>query len=484
MKPHFEFTKTGIKNLPTPEKRTRYADPQTKGLSVEVMPTGDKFYRLRRKLAGKDVTVTLGRFPDLSPAMARDKAAATRTELAQGQNPNQARRAHEQANVTLSEALEEYIASRGDRIKATTRNQYRAILGNYSQEWMRQPLRNITRERVQQRHTAISEGRVSWTNADGRRVEMRKDSKAQADLWGRSLRAVYRFSHDHYRDEEGKTLLPDPPTMVLSTKRQWNHVPRKTSRIRNHDLGRWLAAVELVRSEAIATREDTRAAICDGLDLALFTGLRRSEVFGLTWDRVSLGGRYFWIEETKNGDPLELPITNTLITIFRRRWNVCGTISAYVFPGPDLSKPAHDPRKTIKRIVAATVPSPNPDGLKPITFACHDARRTFGSVAELVGVGTYILKRLMNHKSKRDDVTEGYLSFSADELREPAERIERAMLEHAGLAQKPDAALDSQLAALVEGMPEKDKRRLLFELAAKLHGTDDDTSASNGNEQG
>ncbi|MCT7653978.1 hypothetical protein MBH78_02690 [Oceanimonas sp. NS1] len=119
------------------------------------------------------------------------------------------------------------------------------------------------------------------------------------------------------------------------------------------------------------------------------------------------------------------------------------------------------------------MPSPNRDGLKPISFACHDARRTFGSVAELVGVGTYILKRLMNHKSKRDDVTEGYLSFSADELREPAERIERAMLEHAGLAQKPDAALDSQLVALVEGMPEKDKRRLLFELAAKLHQNDD-----------
>ena len=86
----------------------------------------------------------------------------------------------------------------------------------------------------------------------------------------------------------------------------------------------------------------------------------------------------------------------------------------------------------------------------------------------------------MNHKSKRDDVTEGYLSFSADELREPAERIERAILEHAGLIAKPDSAIDGQLTALVNDLDEDSKRRLLFELAAKMNGT----SASNDSEQG
>ena len=470
----FNFTKRAVDELPIPEVgREEYGDTKVDGLRVRVTATGRKSFCVARKKGGKFIRSTLGTWPDLTVEGARKKALDVLRDIAvTGQNPNEARRAQERVNVTLTEALEEYIASRGDRIKPITATQYRAVLGNYSQEWLRQPLRNISRERVQQRHKAISEGRVSWINKDGKKVTMRKASKAQADLWGRALRAIYRFSHDHYRDEEGKTLLPDPPTMVLSTKRQWNHVPRKTSRIRNHDLGRWLAAVEQVRSEAIASRRDTMAGICDALDLALFTGLRRSEVFGLTWERVNLGGRYFWIEETKNGDPLELPITNTLLTLFRRRWNVCGTTSAYVFPGSNNIKPINDPKKTIARITALTVPVPNPDGLKPIIFHCHDARRTFGSVAELVGVGTYILKRLMNHKSKRDDVTEGYLSFSADELREPAERIERAFLEHAGLLDKPDTSLDHKLAALVGNLDEQSKRRLLFELAAKLNQTD------------
>ncbi|MNQ71529.1 hypothetical protein D3C85_862010 [compost metagenome] len=78
--------------------------------------------------------------------------------------------------------------------------------------------------------------------------------------------------------------------------------------------------------------------------MALFTGLRRTEVFELTWDRVSLSGGYFWIDQTKNGDPLELPITDTLLAIFQRRghWNL--KLSRFVFPGALLPKSAsiHD----------------------------------------------------------------------------------------------------------------------------------------------
>lgn len=45
-------------------------------------------------------------------------------------------------------------------------------------------------------------------------------------------------------------------------------------------------------------------------------------------------------------------------------------------------------------------------------------------------------------------MTQGYLHFSADELMEPAEKVERAILEHAGLMEKP-GRLDAQLVALM-----------------------------------
>ncbi len=51
-------------------------------------------------------------------------------------------------------------------------------------------------------------------------------------------------------------------------------------------------------------------------------------------------------------------------------------------------------------------------------------------------------KRLMNHRTMRSaDVTQGYLHFGADELLEPASRIERAILEHAGLVESKNLSM-------------------------------------------
>lgn len=461
------FTKAAIAELPPapPGKRVEYADALVNGLRLRVTASGIKSFCVARKRDGKFIRVTLGRFPDLSIDSARAKALELLGEVAvSGRNPNAVRRVKTKSAVTLGDALNTYIHNRGHRLKKATEQQYRSTLNNFSGDWMKQPMVNISRERVESRHKAITDG-TAWFGAD--RATLRAGvgigSKAQADLWARALRAVYRFSYDHYRDDEGKTLLPDPPTMVLSTKRQWHGTVRKTDRIRTHDLGRWLSAVDTVRSQSQETRDDVAGAVCDALDTALFTGLRRSEVFGLTWDRVNMGGRYFWIDTTKNGDPLELPITGTLLKIFRRRLQLKGEKDTQVFPGRN-GGVIQEPRRVIARIVAATVPAPNPDGLPPIEFKCHDARRTFGTVAELAGVGSYILKRLMNHRTLRSaDVTQGYLHFGADELQEPARRIEQAILEYAGLVERV-TGLDAQLLSVMGMMAEEDKRRILFAL--------------------
>lgn len=103
--------------------------------------------------------------------------------------------------------------------------------------------------------------------------------------------------------------------------------------------------------------------------------------------------------------------------------------------------------------------------LQPISFKWHDGRRTFGTVAELVGVGNYILKRLLNHRTMRSaDVTQGYLHFSADELLEPASRIERAILEHAGMSENIKD-INTQLMAVLESLNEDQKRKLIFEIS-------------------
>lgn len=461
----FKFTKAKLDSLPPAERgQVEYGDTAVNGLRVRVGISGVKSFCISRKRNGKFIRATLGRYPDLTIDNARAKALELLGDVATtGQNPNAVKRVNDKAAVTLGEALDTYILNRGHRIKLATEKQYRATLQNFSGDWMKQPLASVSRERVESRHKAVTDGSV-WFGADKStlRAGVGTGSKAQADLWARALRAVYRFAHDHYRDDDGKMLLPDPPTMVLSTKRQWHGTVRKTERIRTHDFSRWLGAVAAVRDAAEQGRDDVAAAVCDAVEMAMFTGLRKSEIFGLTWSRVNLGGRYFWIDTTKNGDPLELPITETLLNLFRRRLKTKPADAVLVFPGA--KGIIKEYRHILDRISAATIPAHNPDVLQPIPFKWHDARRTFGTVAELVGVGSYILKRLMNHRTMRSaDVTQGYLHFGADELMEPATRIERAILEHAGLVESK-SSIDTQLLAALGKLTDEQKRNLMFEL--------------------
>ncbi len=465
----FKFTKAKLESLPPAERgQVEYGDTVVNGLRLRVGISGAKSFCISRKRNGKFIRATLGRFPDLTIDNARAKALELLGDVATtGRNPNVEKRINEKALVTLKDALDTYIKSRDERLSTDTAKQYRSILQNFSGDWMKQPIASISRERVETRHKAVTDGSV-WFGADKStlRAGVGTGSKAQADLWARVLRAIYRFAHDHYRDDEGKTLLPDPPTMVLSTKRKWHGTVRKTERIRTNEFGRWFDALSSVRDFAEQGRDDIAAAVCDAVEMAIFTGLRKSEILELSWDRVNLGGRYFWIDTTKNGDPLELPITETLLKLFRRRAKMKSADRLLVFPGD--KGVIKEYRHIIDRISAATVPEPNPDLLKPIPFKWHDGRRTFGTVAELVGVGNYILKRLLNHRTMRSaDVTQGYLHFSADELMEPASRIERAILEHAGIIESKKS-LDAKLLLALEGLSEEEKRRLIFDLSKNI----------------
>lgn len=463
----FRFTKSKIDGLPPAPKggRIEYRDSEVQGLILRVTAGGVKTFSVSRKKQGGHFRVTLGRFPDLSVENARAMAIKALAEMSMiRKNPNDLRKQEKKRLITLQEAFEERLKIRGHRISPTTAEQYRGLLTNYSGDWMQQPMLNITRERVEKRHKAISDGTV-WFGEDRSKLRagVGTGSKSQADAWGRAIRAVFRFAWDHYRDDEGRSLLPEPPTMVLSTKGHWHGLVRKTERVRNSDLGRWFNAIEQVRLRAAETRDDFAHAVCDAIYMAMFTGLRKSEILNLEWSRVNITGLYYWIDKTKNGDPLELPIIPSLLKMFRRRLSLRKDDERYVFPGVNGGL-ISESRKVIQKIVAATIPEPNPDMLPAVNFKFHDARRTFGSAAALSGLGHDIIKRLLNHRTLRSaDVTEGYLHFGADELQEHAEKVERYILEKAGLVEKK-GNLDTQLLAVIESMTDEEKRRMLFEM--------------------
>ncbi|MEM8510711.1 hypothetical protein RCH14_000002 [Massilia sp. MP_M2] len=80
-----KLTELSVKTIRVQEKAQKFADE--KGLYLYVTPTGLKSWRYDYRSNGKRVTITFGRFPDVSLAAARRKHLEARSTLASGADP-------------------------------------------------------------------------------------------------------------------------------------------------------------------------------------------------------------------------------------------------------------------------------------------------------------------------------------------------------------------------------------------------------------
>ena len=99
----------------------------SRGLYLEVSPSGGKWWRWKYRCGGKENRLSLGVYPDVSLKSARAKRDAVRQQLAAGIDPGQARKARKLAlaGAQSFEAIARewhakfspgWVASHGDRI--------------------------------------------------------------------------------------------------------------------------------------------------------------------------------------------------------------------------------------------------------------------------------------------------------------------------------------------------------------------------------
>jgi integrase len=107
--------------VPPPEGRLELADTRCPGLTFRVTRAGARSwcFRFRDPQTGRTTRATLGRYPDLSLAAARDGAGALRRDVARGSNPvaakRQARASHQ--TTTFAHLAARYLDEHARRTK-------------------------------------------------------------------------------------------------------------------------------------------------------------------------------------------------------------------------------------------------------------------------------------------------------------------------------------------------------------------------------
>ncbi|WP_028454604.1 tyrosine-type recombinase/integrase [Chitinilyticum litopenaei] len=88
------------------------------GLTLWVMPTGAKYWRWKYRWGGKEKSLALGVYPEVSLKEARQRRDAARLQLAQGDDPSAARKAEKLARQMAARDSFEVVAREWHRVEA------------------------------------------------------------------------------------------------------------------------------------------------------------------------------------------------------------------------------------------------------------------------------------------------------------------------------------------------------------------------------
>ncbi len=138
--------------------------------------------------------------------------------------------------------------------------------------------------------------------------------------------------------------------------------------------------------------------------LAMNTGMRRGEIFGLRWEHVSLNRREILVhaDTVKTNATRHIPINDDVFNVLTEAGEV-RSISGYVFVNPDTgTRFGH-----VKRSWAALVERAQ---LQDFTF--HDLRHDYASRLVQAGVDLYTVRDLLGHSSIT--LTERYAHLRPD----------------------------------------------------------------------
>ena len=393
--PKLKLTKSGVEKLPyfmpspDPSKKNQelYWDTELAGFGLRV--TGaSKTYIVEKRVNRRTVRARIGRHNQIPTDKARRLAQKLIYEMTSGQDVNARKKAIEGESITLQQAFDEFLERRS--LKERTIWDYRRAMDIPFKNWKRKRVIDITRTMVSRHHRKLGD----------------EIGKAQANQSMRFLRSLINFSAGQYEDGDGKPLIKDNPVSVITQTKTWYRIERRRTIIKNHELASWFGAVEALNGDLVK----------DYLKVLLFTGLRKQEAMKLCWDQIDLKAKTLTVIDTKNRNPLTLPLGPFILKLLKARKSIA-TDSPFVFPGTGKTGHLVESKHQTAQVTKES----------GIQFCLHDLRRVFINAAEGLDISSFAVKQLVNH-SVNGDVTSGYLVPDPERLRKPMERIETHLL--------------------------------------------------------
>ncbi len=301
--------------------------------------------------------------------------------------------------------------------------------------------------------TAMREGRYIKTK------EAQKHSLS--DLVERYIREVlpgkpnvssdYAFQLEWWKTQIGDVLLSELTPVLISEYRDLlsKKITFRKTQISHATVNRYLAALSTAISTAInewgwmednilrkvsklkeprgrvryfsdeererfllACKESHNSELYVAVILALSTGGRKNEIWGLSWKCVDLKNGFITFEETKNDEPRSVPLTGRALELMMERSKVPRIDTDLVFPSRVDHQNHFDFRRPFQMALKAA---------QIEDFRWHDLRHSAASYLAMSGVSLLSIAEILGHKTLQ--MVKRYSHLSQDHLRDEINKM-------------------------------------------------------------
>ncbi len=305
------FTVSSLESLPLPEKGlVTYKDIRQPALSLYITSTGVKTFFVRKRIKGRDERLIIGRFPTIKIEQARAKAAVFAGIIAERKDPMQELKKERLDQLTFGEHFHDYM-ERYSKLHKRSWKYDQDQINRHVSHWFKRRLSDITKDDVARLHEKIG----------------RDSGKVQANAIVRRLSAIFNKALHWGWDGFNPTL--------------------GVQRFKEFSRDRFIQPSEMpCLMQAISQEENE--TLKDYILMLLFTGVRKTNLITMKWEQI-VWDRHEWkIPQTKNGEPLTLPLVPPALEILQNR--KIRSKSAWVFPqDSDVKKHIIEPIKAWKR---------------------------------------------------------------------------------------------------------------------------------------
>jgi integrase len=309
------LTDTTAKQAKSKDKPYKLTDE--KGMYLEVMPTGSKYWRLKYRYLGKEKRLALGVYPDVSLKQARDKRDDARKQIAAGNDPGQLKQVAKRAKKIAA----------ANSFEAVTREWLENVRAKWTPDHYDYTLRRF------EAYTFPEIGGLPVTEVDAPALlAMARKIEAQGTI--DTAHKVTRACGQVFRYAIAADKCKSNPAADLRGALKSKPEPKHMAAISLTDLP------DLLRKMDAYTEDGGEVQTQYALRLLALTFVRTGELREAEWSEFDLDAAEWRIPAArmKMKAPHVVPLARQAVDLLRKLHTITGTYR-FVFPGRVPSKP-------------------------------------------------------------------------------------------------------------------------------------------------